>query len=106
MRFYSTLSCGAAIAHLVMRYVPDETNVYGTLVTGKTDFTYAPPTDLGLIQQHLGSLHLDIQPALQVQVNKNADWIPLYYHPFVAIDNGRIANFSISSSTIAQWGVQ
>ena len=43
---------------------------------------------------------------IQVQVNKNADWIPLYYHPFVSIDDGRIANFSISSSTIAQWGVQ
>jgi ABC-type oligopeptide transport system substrate-binding subunit len=43
---------------------------------------------------------------IQMQLNKNADWIPLYYHPFVSIDNGRIAHFSISSSTIAHWALR
>jgi ABC-type transport system substrate-binding protein len=77
MPFYSTLTCGASIAHLIMRYVPDETNVFGTVVTGKTDFTYAPPTDLGLVQQHIGTLHLNIQPALDVehlQLNHTANY--------------------------------
>jgi ABC-type transport system substrate-binding protein len=40
---------------------------------------------------------------VQMQVNKNADWIPLYFHPFVSVDDGRIGNFSISPLSIAKW---
>jgi ABC-type transport system substrate-binding protein len=67
MKYYSTLTCGGSIAQLKMVYVPDQTQVFGSVVTGQTDFTYAPPVDLGLMEQHLGTLHALIQPAIDVE---------------------------------------
>jgi ABC-type transport system substrate-binding protein len=44
--------------------------------------------------------------AIQVEVNKLAYWIPLYFRPTIATDDGRVANFSNNPTSLGpEWNM-